>query len=199
MWAGLILQAEPTFMKLNFLICFILFTTVAFPQKVTYKDKLTDSAKFTLDSLLIVGAGSSVTRIFLDELTYKLENTLGSKNITSSYLYLGKTMEEAKKEFAKIPLSNYKTILLILPDTASLFDVEHRDYGGYVGPVPYSIPVTKVFYHQHFNIELYLNDTKLKQIWTASAEVESDPTNSTAASILSTKMLKSFKANKFIH
>ncbi len=185
-------------MKLQFLMCLTLFPLFSFSQEISYKEVLIDSSEVKLDSFLIVGVGSSVTRVFLENLNEKLKSKLASKNISSSYSYLGKTVAEAKIEFAKIQLSNYKTVLLLLPDSASFFGIEYRDYGSSGGPVAFSLIKESVTYRQKLSFELYVNEQKLKQIWAASVEIECDPGKTNAAKKVSNKLLNSLKTNRLI-
>lgn len=64
---------------------------------VDFKETLADTLYGKIEKILLAGVGSSLERIFLNDLSNKLIKDFSSKKIAATYLYLGKNTEEAKK------------------------------------------------------------------------------------------------------
>ncbi|MCO5235221.1 MAG: hypothetical protein M9933_03050 [Chitinophagaceae bacterium] len=83
-------------MKVLIFIGFLLIHSCLFSQgikKTTLKELSADNSNIRFDSILIIGTGSTATRIFLNDLVTRLTAKLNTKNVVARYLYLGKKMK----------------------------------------------------------------------------------------------------------
>jgi hypothetical protein len=78
---------------------------------VVFEGKLVDSIDKRIDSILLVGTGSSTTRIFLDDLSQHLIKVLNDNGIEANYRYIGRTPTETQSAFDTINKKGYKAIL----------------------------------------------------------------------------------------
>ena len=81
---------------------------------VDFRETQADTLYGKIKKVLIAGMGSSLERIFLNDLSDKLIKDFSSKRITATYLYLGKNTEEAKKNYDVTNMGNYDAISLAL-------------------------------------------------------------------------------------
>lgn len=191
-------------MQLKLLAVFLLVSFNSFSQtktRVILEESKKDTITQKLDSILLIGVGSSTTRIFLDDLSKTISKGFGKDSIACHYYFLGKTTAEAKPAFDTINKQGYKAILFLLPSGTSFYEVQGglysssstRNFPGI------TIPFSSIDYKQDFSFALYLPLEHMKKVWEASAQVACDPSKNTIATKLGTKLLLLFKNNKYIH
>ena len=71
-------------MKYTMLILLSLISLNTYSQEIEFTEKQADSINVKLDSILILGIGSTPTRIFLDDLSNKLVKEFSKKHISVS-------------------------------------------------------------------------------------------------------------------
>jgi len=59
-------------------------------EKVSLKEERPNSKTITIKNLLIVGAGSTATRLFLEKLSSNFKNELIKKGANCEFIYVGK-------------------------------------------------------------------------------------------------------------
>lgn len=190
-------------MKLTLIFLFFLFPVIALSQKSIYFEEIkVDSVQYNLDTILIVGMGSSATRLFLDELSRLLMQELSSLKVKSTYDYLGKNTQEGKKMLDSIEKSPAKAILAFFPkDQGSLHTNTYRDWNQFTvnGTSFVSRSVNSYLkYEQDFIVYLYLTEQGNRIIWTASLLIETDPGRLGAVKKIRNRIISSFKRNKYI-
>lgn len=169
---------------------------------VDFKENQADTLNARLDSILLIGMGSSLERIFLNDLSDKLIKDFASKKITASYIYLGKTTEEAKGNYKEINRDNYKAILFFFPTDTSVFDIR-RIRSNIIIPIPVAGAFirpsrSRTTYEQSFNIILFRMDETVTKIWEASVDIDCEPGKKNGAKKLGNKILDRFKINNYI-
>ena len=105
-------------MKLKFLLILLFVWSASYSQRnipVVFQQEYVDSIDYNLDSILLVGVGSITTRIFLEDLSQYIIQDFQERNIIAKYVYLGKTMSEAKLAFDTVEKKGYKAILGFFP------------------------------------------------------------------------------------
>ena len=171
---------------------------------VDFRETQADTLYGKIEKILIAGMGSSLERIFLNDLSNKLIKDFSSKRITATYLYLGKTTEEAKKNYDVTNMSNYDAILFFHPTDTNRFDVRHIKSNVFI-PLPLA-PIAVMrpsrnrdTYEQSFDILLYKKgDTDELKIWSASVDIDCEPGKKNGANKLAKKILQRFTVNQYI-
>jgi hypothetical protein len=188
-------------MKYTLLIILSLFSMNTYSQEIEFTEKQSDSIKVKLDSILILGIGSTPTRIFLDDLSNKLVKEFNNRDIIVSYFFLGKDVDEAKGEFTKINKAGYKAMLWFLPRGAVFFDTETYITHGYNPATGASMGYTKqsvLRYQQAFEFQLYKTDKSNERFWNASVDIDSVPGKKRTINALADKLFEVFKKNNYI-
>ena len=188
-------------MKLAMFIILSLISLNIYSQDIEFTEKQANSISIKLDSILILGIGSTPTRIFLDDLSNKLIEKLGKKRINVSYVFLGKDADEAKNEFAKINKNGFQAILWLLPKGSVFFDTQTRTLRGFDPNTGRSIGDTKysqLRYKQAFDFQLYKTFESNEKIWNAYVDVDCIPGKKSTVNTLADKLLNAFKMNNYI-
>jgi hypothetical protein len=170
-----------------------------FDTDISFQEKQADSLDIKMDSVMILGVGSSVTRLFLIDLTDKIKRELNKQDITVSYFYLGKTTEEAKKEFTQLSKQGYKVLLFLLPESSDYFQIENYTSTSGAGGINITTTSTSMSYFQTFKFQLFKNGFKNDRIWYASVSVDCDPSKKYGSKQVAKKLLTRFRKNKYIH
>ncbi|MGF2414454.1 MAG: hypothetical protein ACQUYJ_19120, partial [Ferruginibacter sp.] len=169
---------------------------------IDFKEKQADTIDIKLDSILILGMGSSVTRIFLADMSNTMIKELNNQKIIVSYFYLGRNAEEANREFKLIDKTGYKAILFLLPTDTALLDTKYntstnRTESAY-GPIASSTTTSRTSYQQTFNFQLCRVDKKNEKFWSASLDIDCDPGKKNAARKVVKKVFNRFRTHKYI-
>ncbi len=195
--------------KCLFILIFTVLSTKAqFPllsyTDVDFKENQADTLTVKLDNILLVGIGSSLERIFLNDLSDKLIKDFASKQIKASYVYLGRTTEEARKNYNDIVTGTYNTILFFSPTDTSVFDIKNitsrvpipRQTNG--ATVTFNRNRNRITYQQSFDIVLFETGKEMTKIWEASVDIDCKPDKKNGAKKLGDKILTRFKFNNYI-
>jgi len=172
-------------------------------REIIFNERQADSIDNKIDSLLLIGIGSTTTRIFLDDLSQYVIQGLNDDSIVARYYYLGRSMEEAQPEFDTISKKGYKAILFFLPKGGSNFDVQGQlnrisaDTRG-LGRITISSASSRIDYYQSFNFQLCTPTANMNAVWTALVEFSGDLSKSRNAKKVATKLLSSFKKHKYL-
>ena len=189
-------------MKLKLLILFILISLKGYSQlepilytEIDFNEKQADTISLKLDTILILGKGASVARIFLDDLTNKLIKELNKEKIVASYVYLGNNSDEVKGKFKLIDKQKYKGILFVSPTDTATFDTK---YSTSPSTAQGSTNSSRITYQQTFKFQFYDVGKGMKVFWSALIDIDCDPSKKYAANRVSSKLLARFKKNKYI-
>jgi len=170
------------------------------PRHTLYRETMADTLGKQLNNILILGIGSTPSRIFLDNLSEKLINKFESANVKAEYRYLGKTVAEAREDSNLNQVKDFKAVLLFIPRDSSFFEVK-------ITKNNFSIPrltnsnefITRNFiYEGNFDIRLYTTEEEKKLIWTAFTDVTNQLTKTSIYSKISKKIISDFKKNGYI-
>ncbi|CAN5439328.1 hypothetical protein BH11BAC3_BH11BAC3_21680 [soil metagenome] len=168
---------------------------------VDFRENQADTLNVKLDTILLAGVGSSLERIFLNDLSDKLIKDFASKKVFASYIYIGKNTTEAKENYKEINRDNYKAILLFFPTDTTVFDIR-RITSSIIVPLPvagafFRPSRSRTTYEQSFNIILFRMDETVTKIWEASVDIDCEPGKKNGAKKLGNKILDRFKINKY--
>ncbi len=192
-------------MRALILIGFLFIHPCLFSQvirKTTFEEISAGKPDKKIDSILIISAGSTVTRIFLDDLVTQLAEKLNTKNVVTTYMYLGKKNEMLNEFLDTFKNAHYKVIMAFQPkEQASLYTKNRRSINfvqlGNKNFVS-STRQDKLNYEGEFTIVLYENDHKKRDFWKASLKVHNDPGKSRSAKKISNWILSSFIKNSYL-
>jgi hypothetical protein len=158
----------------------VFFTASIKAQKISLTETKTNSTIKKYNSILIIGGGSTASRLFLDNLSEKLIAILLTKNITCEYKYIGNI--ERGEQITDLPIFDNKHdgYLLFNPTDTSIMKITTSTNGGSIfsndinnapGGHLYS---RKVSYEETFDISFYDNENKKTSIWEAELTVNAD-------------------------
>jgi hypothetical protein len=195
-------------MKLIVLIIFNFISLTGYSQlaslytDIDLKEYQADSINIKLDSILIVGMGSSLTRAFINDVSNTMIKELNNQKITASYFYLGKNEEEASKELSLLDKTGYKAILFLLPTNTASVNTKYNTISNRTastsGPIRISASTSRSSYQQTFNFQLCRVDKKNERFWNASLDIDCDPSKKHAARKVVKKTFNRFRAHKYI-
>lgn len=171
-------------------------------MKTTFEEILVENSNRKFDSILIIGAGSTATRIFLEDLVTRLTEKLDAKNVVTQYIYLGEGNKVINEFLDTLKNPDYKVIMVFYPgEQASLYTKNHIGVN-YV-PFGYSYFLglsrnDRLNYKEEFLIVLYENNQIKKDFWKASLKVHNDPGKKRHAKKISNWILTCFKKNNYL-
>lgn len=139
---------------------------------------------------MVVGTGSSATRIFIDKLANELNIKFKKSKIKLEYQYLGKTYTDAAKKLSNFTDSSFDSYLIFSPKDTSSFN-------GYVAQGYFSTSDV-IWYHQNFEVSFYVVN-KREPVWKTLLDVNTDINEIKVYSMIVNYIYKAFKANGYIH
>lgn len=194
-------------MKVSLLIISLCFSITSYCQfsnevntKVDLKVELADSINFDIDSILIIGSGASLPRLFLENVSGEMIKKLNSQQVSASYIYLGKNNSDANNEYEMINKKGFKAVLFISPvDTSHILTLVKNQNYYYNSKIFIKVPSYKTSFKQKFSIRLFKSNSNYEKFWIATLNVESDPSKKYASRVVVKKVLENFSENKYIH
>lgn len=188
------------FLLFLFLACLNVFSQNN--KKLAFEQTFVDTIENRIDSILLIGIGSSATRIFLDDLSQHLKKNFMDDRIETKYHYAGIDLKKAKADFDTINKQGFKAILCFLPNDPAVFEVQAHLTGMSVpsrfGPITYRRASSSILYQQGFDFQLHLPSVAMKKIWAASVDVSGEAGKSKRAKQLGDKLYACFKANNYL-
>ena len=183
-------------------IGFVLLLPSCTTTKFSLWDTQSNPISNKVTNILIVGIGSTTSRIFLESLGLTLTKKLKSTGIKSEYQYLGSDNEIAKENFNALKKNGFEAILIFTPENTSFFEVstnrELNSLNTGQGSLPYYSNSTSITYAQNFFLRLYLLENKNKPIWDAKLTLDFNLTKSSVYKSISDKILERLKDNNYI-
>lgn len=172
---------------------------------IDFREEFVDTAVNKVDSILILGIGASLERIFLNDLSNKMIESLNKKKIFASYTYLGKSISEIRQNKHSVDLQDYKAVFILRPTDTGSFTVQLRK-GDII--VPSSTEILGIdfatftrkrdTYRQSFDFSLFINEESLKPIWRATADIDCEPGKKAGYTKMARKILGRLAVNKII-
>lgn len=193
-------------MRLLFIFMILIGTQTLFSQNANtsrFRDTKADTLQKQIQTLIILGVGSTATQFFLDNLEEKMIKAFKGEHVDVEYRYLGKTVAEARQDTSLNYAHNFEAVLLFIPSDTSYFDI--YDHYGYI-PVPIppygsiggrTVVSTNVNYEQEFEVRLYTKEPQHKLIWSALLKVDGLMSKKIYSSIAKS-FISRFKKHKYI-
>lgn len=192
-------------MRALFFIVFLFIHPCLFSQRIkktSFEEITADPSNQKFDSILIIGTGSTATRIFLDDLVTELTEKFDTRNVVTTYRYLGNKREMLNEFLDTFRNMDYKVIMIFQPgERASMYTKSSKGvYYLPLGDMNFVSPgrKEKLNYEEEFLIVLYENNQGKRDFWKASLKVHSDPGKSRLAKKISNWIFSSFKKNKYL-
>jgi hypothetical protein len=192
-------------MKVFLLLIFLFLHSVLFSQqkkRMVFEEILADSLTTRLDSILIIGAGSTAARIFLDGVMVELIGRLKDKNIFANYVYVGRSSEILTEFLDTFQNTSYKKIMVFQPDgqnslhTKKSKIVNQQLIGDY--DFRFTRIQTELNYEGIFMLALYENDKSKRNFWKASLKINGDLGKSRNAKKISNLVIASFAKHNYV-
>jgi hypothetical protein len=189
------------YMKLLFLN-FLLFISFHSFSQLSFEERKADSTRNKFDSILVIGVGSSVTRLFLENVSEYISQGCTQKKITARYIYTGSNLENSRSCYDTIDKTGFKAILFLLPNSVANFESQtfssRNTTNTTAGTLVTTTTTTSLTYSQDFSFQLCMPLDNMKKIWIASVYVLMDPKKKRIAKKLAKKVLNSFKDHNYI-
>lgn len=118
-------------------------------------------------NVLIIGAGSAASSVFMDNLSKSFRALLTTKGVATDYIFAGNRKPGSRFDNRALDRLNYDAYLILYPlNSANI--VMNRAY-----------PLAKVpnSYQQRFSVQTYLRTDKEKPVWEGRLQVDLDPTD----------------------
>lgn len=156
-----------------------------------------DSNK-VVKNVLIIGIGSSTSRIFMDDLSQRIISRFKKLNIQSSYSYLGNNYADAIDEMSNLQKNfAYDAYLIFSPkDSSNIAFINDKPAIPLSPGMPIHIQHHYLVYHQKFEITLLPKNFNLRSYWSALLTVNCDLRSNAIHSSLSKKICSQFKKVK---
>jgi hypothetical protein len=166
-----------------------------------FTERQADSINRKIDSLLIIVSGTTVSRIFLEDMSDHIVKKLGKENITATYVYSGKSSDRNKSIIDSINKDNYKTVLFLSPKSNVTMEVEgninESSIGTPFGNIKPKTASSGIDFNQSFSFHLFRADKNMEEFWIAIAELTCDPGKPRCSKIMGDKILSYFKKNNY--
>lgn len=133
-----------------------------------------------IKSILLVGVGSTPSRLFLENLSIELIKNFKRLDITCDFTYEGKIPKGSHVDLKEIITADYNAYLVINPIDTSYINA-HKDVGFFATPLPGGYGASGSLignqYKEDFYVELYTNNSLLNKVWQAELKLDFDVAN----------------------
>lgn len=163
-----------------------------------------DTLNRKLGKMMIIGIGSTSSRIFLERLGEKLVTKFTAKGLKAEYMYMGKTISEAKQKFDTLANNNFDAFLVFTPKDTSFFGTtaelnNNIATGLFLGGNANSREKSYyISYHQDFHVRLYHASDKTNFVWSGLLNADCDLTSAGIYKHISKMILNCFRKNRYM-
>lgn len=171
--------------------------TNLFSKSIEFVENRADTINIKLDSILIIGMGTSVARVFEGDLSGKLIKDFEEKKIFASYSFLSSNAKRAKKQFDSLDKKGFKAILILNPKDTSVFDTKYNT-SVYFGDYGSSVTTAEIVYQQTFEIKFFTITPELRLFWKATVDVDCDPSKAVIAKRIARRIIKELEKHKYL-
>jgi hypothetical protein len=189
------------FMRILYLNILLAISINSFSQ-VTFEERKADISDNKFDSILIIGDGSSVARVFLESVSAYIIKGCAKKNVTVNYTYVGNSLTDTKIDYDSIQKLGYKAILFLTPRNSANYESQTNTTQNTINTSAGTFATTRtkmsLTYSQRFNFQLCTNLKNITKIWIAAVGVVIDPSKNKIAKKVAKNVLSSFKKYNYI-
>lgn len=170
-------------------------------SKSHLEEKMSLKSDETISSLLISGAGSTPSRVFLDNMSTELISQLSKKDIRADYIYLGKIPKYSTVDMDTLIKKKYNAYLLFYPTDTSFVN-NNKDQAEVWVPLPGGYSKSAVLagnqYKENFWVQLYLENGSVQKVWKGILYLDFDFGHSSKYPGIAKKILDQLKKSGFI-
>jgi hypothetical protein len=182
-------------------LVFFVITKSGVGQDVRLTNYTTNNNPKVFKKICIVGAGSSASRAFLENLSKELIKHFEEKDIKAEYFYLGKKERGSVIDIKSLPIKDFDGLIIFNPSDTAISLAETRRssvdvYGIYGGT--FSINSYHVNYKERFDVLFYEAINIQKPIWEAALGVNGDFSKNKIYLNAAKKMISSMENNFLI-
>ena len=153
-----------------------------------------------ITSVLLVGAGSTASRLFLENFSVEMIKSFAGANIKCDFTYIGKIPRGSHVNLNEVYKPQYDAYLLLNPIDTSYVD-KNKQVAFFAAPLPGGGARTGSTYgnqyKENYYIELYTNNLVTK-IWQAELDVDFDFAKPDRYKIIAKQVLKKLLYNGYI-
>ena len=148
--------------------------------RLTLNEKEVKKSDVRITDLLLVGAGSTASRLFLENLSAEMIKLFARYHVQCDFTYAGKIPRGSRINFNNLITSRYDAYLVLSPIDTSYMNT-FKSEAVIASPIPGSYgalgSVIGNQYKENYYIELYSNNNLLNRIWEAELKVDFDVAN----------------------
>ncbi len=173
-------------------------------QKITLTETKKNIIQKKFNNILIIGAGSTATRLFLDNLTQDLIKELNRKNIEATYYYDGKLDRNTQINFKNFINEKYDAYIVFNLSDTSYVHKKNKSLplnipissGG--GTAQINLNYSKLRYAEDFLIEFFEYSNSKVSLWEAVLKLNFDFSKEKFYHNITNMLVKNFKENKLL-
>lgn len=180
------------------------FTSCVIPTytgKSTLKETEVSKSDVKISSVLIAGAGSTASRLFLENLSTELIKHFAQYQIQCDFTYVGKIPRRSYLNLNKVLSSKYNGYLVLNPMDTSYADT-HKSVAVVGTPLPGGYGATGSVignqYKEDYYAELYINGNSLNKVWQGELKVDFDFATPTRYQKIAKQIFDKLLKNGFI-
>ena len=169
-----------TVFRIMFFIHAVLFSGCVIPKYfpgIALTDSIRNEKKVNIDNILIVGAGSTASRLFLENLSTEMIKRFKKNKLSCSFNYVGKIPAASHLKVESFIEPGFETYFIFSPIDTSFVNKMKEKYVAFM-PIPgIGSAVGTNYgnqYKQKFLLELYTNVEGLQLIWKAELILDFD-------------------------
>ncbi len=170
--------------------------------KSTLTEKRVNKNAVKITNLLIVGVGSTASRVFLENLSVKIIKLFVHSNIPCDFTYAGKISRGEQVNLKDIITFQYNSYLVLNPVDTSYMDT-NKQVAMYGTPLPGGYAGTGSImgnqYKEDFDVELYSSSHIVNRVWQAELKVDFDIANADRYKKIAKEIFKGLVKNGFIN
>ena len=165
---------------------------------VSYKETKKENLSQNFKNILILAVGSTVSRVFLDDLGEKLILLFEKNKVNASYEYLGKEKEETIKNYLKISFKKRDVVLIIYPNEKTYFEVINEVTQTYSHGIMSTNVNSRPIYQQEFSFILLKAEDRSSPFWSAHIDVTAELGGPRLCKLIAKRIVERFRQNQYI-
>jgi hypothetical protein len=140
-------------------------------------EKRASKSGIKITNLLIVGVGSTASRVFLENLSAEIIKLFVRSQIQCDFTYAGKIPRGEQVNLNDIVVSQYNSYLILNPVDTSYMDT-HKNIGTFITPLPGGYTAAGSMmgnqYKEDYDVELYTNNNISNKVLQAELKLDFD-------------------------
>jgi hypothetical protein len=185
--------------KLLLIIVVIFYGCVVIPtskDRTSLKTIRQDEAGVQVNRILMIGTGPVASRVFLDNLSSELMQSLKVMNVHAEFVYMGKAPSSVSLKIDSLVTPRFDTYLVFKPSAHAYLSMTSLKYIG-VGPGVMASGYGNQ-YTDTFAVALYTRKENLQLVWQGDLMVDFDLANDSKYKKISKLILDEFLKRRIL-